>query len=381
MTISGNRALTRSEMLVNANYIVNKLTGQGWSKQAVAGMLGNMETESTINPGRWQSGIVHPAQGFGLVQWTPSTNVTSWLSANGYANDSMDGQLARINYEVDNGLQWIATSMYPMSFREFKTSTQSPEHLAQVFLVNYERPANQNQPGRSTQARYWYDNTDGSTGGGGDGTGAQLAVLPIDVVNISQGEYGPFSHYTGSSQELAIDFLGWGPNGRINRYPLQAPFDSEVIDVLHEWAQVNWKNTRPVMGANGVLYENLVYTIIHDHDYSRWSKGDTISKGGHIGNTGNAGYSTGDHLHLQVIEADYHVYPTPVSVQRHIYDIFDTKHVKMWIDDYGYDWKTSDFQDGDGGDGGSGGDGDSPSSAKSDIISMLMTGTLKGWYS
>lgn len=374
MVVSGNRYLNQSEMLENANYIVNKLTAQGWTKESVAGMLGNMETESTINPGIWQNQYEHPENGYGLVQWTPATKLLNWLDSEGIKDD-MDGQLARINWEVENNVQWISTSAYPMSFSEFKSSTDSPEELAQAFLLNYERPANQNQPGRSTQARYWYDNTDGSTGGGGgDGSGRQLAVLPIDVVNITQGEYGSFSHYSGSNQELAIDFLGWGPNGRINRYPLQAPFDSEVIGVLPEFAQVNWRNTVPVKGADGKDYENLVYTIVHDWDYNRWSVGDTISKGEHIGNTGSAGQSTGDHLHLQVIEAETHLWPTPISAQRHIYDIFDTKHVTMWINDGGYDWKELDYQDGTGG----GGD-DGQTSTKGDIYYLLLSGAMAGW--
>lgn len=374
MVVSGNRYLNQSEMLENANYIVNKLTAQGWTKESVAGMLGNMETESTINPGIWQNQYEHPENGYGLVQWTPATKLLNWLDSEGIKDD-MDGQLARINWEVENNVQWISTSAYPMSFSEFKSSTDSPEELAQAFLLNYERPANQNQPGRSTQARYWYDNTDGSTGGGGgDGSGRQLAVLPIDVVNITQGEYGPFSHYSGSNQELAIDFLGWGPNGRINRYPLQAPFDSEVIGVLPEFAQVNWRNTVPVKGADGKDYENLVYTIVHDWDYNRWSVGDTISKGEHIGNTGSAGQSTGDHLHLQVIEAETHLWPTPISSQRHIYDIFDTKHVTMWINDGGYDWKELDYQDGTGGGGDEG-----ETSTKGDIYYLLLSGAMAGW--
>lgn len=375
MVVSGNRYLNQSEMLENANYIVNKLTAQGWTKESVAGMLGNMETESTINPGIWQNQYEHPENGYGLVQWTPATKLLNWLDSEGIKDD-MDGQLARINWEVENNVQWISTSAYPMSFSEFKSSTDSPEELAQAFLLNYERPANQNQPGRSTQARYWYDNTDGSAGGGGggDGSGRQLAVLPIDVVNITQGEYGSFSHYSGSNQELAIDFLGWGPNGRINRYPLQAPFDSEVIGVLPEFAQVNWRNTVPVKGADGKDYENLVYTIVHDWDYNRWSVGDTISKGEHIGNTGSAGQSTGDHLHLQVIEAETHLWPTPISAQRHIYDIFDTKHVTMWINDGGYDWKELDYQDGTGGGGDEG-----ETSTKGDIYYLLLSGAMAGW--
>lgn len=69
----------------------------------------------------------------------------------------MDANIYRINYEVENGIQWIATSTYPLSFEEFKTSTQSAYDLALMFLANYERPADPNQPIRGTQAEFWFE--------------------------------------------------------------------------------------------------------------------------------------------------------------------------------------------------------------------------------
>lgn len=159
--ISGNRYLSIDEMTVNAQEIMNQLTSRGWTKNAVAGMLGNMQTESTINPGVWESLSPNVNNGYGLVQWTPATKLISWAESEGLDYTSGDAQLQRIDWEVVNNQQWIATSLYPMSFQEFKVSTLTPEYLAQVFIRNYERPRNPNQPIRSTQARYWYDNLEG----------------------------------------------------------------------------------------------------------------------------------------------------------------------------------------------------------------------------
>lgn len=160
--ITGNRYLSIDEMTVNAQEIMNQLTSRGWSKNAVAGMLGNMQTESTINPGVWESLSPNVNNGYGLVQWTPATKLISWAESEGLDYTSGDAQLQRIDWEVVNNQQWIATSQYPMSFQEFKVSTLTPEYLAQVFIRNYERPRYPNQPIRSTQARYWYDNLEGS---------------------------------------------------------------------------------------------------------------------------------------------------------------------------------------------------------------------------
>lgn len=69
----------------------------------------------------------------------------------------MDANLYRIIYEVENNIQWIATSTYNYSFYEFTQSTDTPYNLALAFLANYERPADPNQPARGTQAEYWYE--------------------------------------------------------------------------------------------------------------------------------------------------------------------------------------------------------------------------------
>jgi hypothetical protein len=172
------RPLTMTEMTVNANFILSYLSAKGWSKNAVCGMLGNMQSESSINPARWQSDVIRPSytSGFGLVQWTPYQNYMNWVAGTQWDYKSMEGNLERILYEVANGLQWYSTSAYPLSFQEFTQSLDTPENLAQAFIHNYERPADPTQPARSTQARYWFDNLDGSTviiptdPGGGGGT-------------------------------------------------------------------------------------------------------------------------------------------------------------------------------------------------------------------
>lgn len=164
---NSSTALNISQMKVNAEYIYASLHASGWSLNAICGMLGNMQSESSINPGRWESNVVggNPERhGYGLVQWTPYTKYTNWIVNQGYSDPSeMDANLYRINYEVENGIQWISTSSYPMSFQEFKTSNDSPYNLAMAFLANYERPADPNQPSRGTQANEWYEYLSGVT--------------------------------------------------------------------------------------------------------------------------------------------------------------------------------------------------------------------------
>ncbi len=155
---SGNRFLTLEEMQVNARYIYQYLSARGWTLNAIAGMLGNMQTESTINPGIWQSlDEGDTDSGYGLVQWTPATKYLNWCNSNGLEPSAMDSALKRLEYELANGLQFYATDAYPLSFASFKVSTKDPGYLALAFLANYERPADPDQPNRATQAEYWYN--------------------------------------------------------------------------------------------------------------------------------------------------------------------------------------------------------------------------------
>lgn len=152
--ISGNRYLTLSEMRHNAEIFRAKMEGYGFSINAICGMLGNIQTESQVNPGIWQS--LKPFKGgYGLVQWTPYTNYSEW-AGEGWENNG-DKECERIKYEFEHGLQYYATKSYPMSASEFMKSDKAPAYLAYAFLYNYERPLNKNQPKRRIQAEEWYE--------------------------------------------------------------------------------------------------------------------------------------------------------------------------------------------------------------------------------
>lgn len=163
-TINSTRPLTEEEALNNCKVFWSYFKEKGWSLNAVSGILGNAWYESTVNPNRWQGDDPWhqpPDQwGFGLVQWTPYTKIISWLEERVGLNDvSKFGQAEcdRIQWEMENNQQWIATSAYPESFREYSTTTKDPYTCAIEFLANYERPYDPNQPERGTKAQELYD--------------------------------------------------------------------------------------------------------------------------------------------------------------------------------------------------------------------------------
>lgn len=168
-TQNKSETLTEKEQQANALYIAVFLNANGWSKNAVAATLGNMQAESSINPGRWQNDDVgNTENGYGIVQWTPATKYIDWCSQNGYSDYSeMDSNLSRIIYEVENNIQWIGVGNYSdMSFSDYATSNLTVSELAKAFLLCYERPADQSdsvQSYRATLAESWYSYLSGTT--------------------------------------------------------------------------------------------------------------------------------------------------------------------------------------------------------------------------
>lgn len=138
--IAGNRYLSMTEQQNNARIITRVLRRYGWTDNAIAGLLGNTQKESTNNPGIWQSlKYGNTKGGYGLTQWTPATKYIEWAGADWETNHNK--QLERLQYEVDNRLQFYATDDYPISFRQFIASTETPYYLACAFAWNYERSA------------------------------------------------------------------------------------------------------------------------------------------------------------------------------------------------------------------------------------------------
>lgn len=163
-----SESLTQSEMEINAQYIFSFFKNKGWSNNAIAGILGNMQAESSLNPGRWQSeDIGNTSGGYGLVQWTPASKYLEWVSGDA---STMDNNLSRIIYEIENGLQWIPTDEYPLSFASFTTSTETPSYLASAFLKCYERAGVEVEATRQANANEWYAFLTGKTPSNPSGT-------------------------------------------------------------------------------------------------------------------------------------------------------------------------------------------------------------------
>ena len=168
------------QQIFNMNKVYDYFISEGWTTNAIAGMLGNMMVESTVNPWRFQhnslswdnpAAIIADSGGMGLTQWTPCRKYYNWAIDEGLDPKSGTTMCDRIKYEQDNNLQWSMDNYGQHTWNDFAYSTETPEILARVFLWAYERPAQLPTPEqeaarlaqRQGNARWVYDHIHGST--------------------------------------------------------------------------------------------------------------------------------------------------------------------------------------------------------------------------
>lgn len=166
-TFDSSEPLTLAQMQVNARYIFKYYSDMGASTNAICGMLGNMQHESGLNPGRWQNDDVgNNSLGYGLVQWTPATKYFNYVNKYSIEPEDksiMDNNLVILEREQTYIHEYIPTDNYPETFYEFIVSTKSPSYLAKAFLYNYERAGVPAVEKRVEYANYWYEFLTGST--------------------------------------------------------------------------------------------------------------------------------------------------------------------------------------------------------------------------
>lgn len=163
--------MTQAEMENNARLTWAQLQGYGWTLNATAGVLGNWQYESYINPGQWQIGypIGGDHGGFGLGQWTPPSHYVDWANLNGY--DQNDGMrqveylhLNNIYYNgTYHGSQWNPNPAPGWTWEEYKSSTASAGDCANAFFRQWEQAEDMTVVTRMRYAQEWFEYLGGIT--------------------------------------------------------------------------------------------------------------------------------------------------------------------------------------------------------------------------
>lgn len=177
-----------NEWLGNFNEIYNML---GWTDEAKAGMMGNLQHESGFNPWRWQNDTVNTDAGYGLPQFTPASGylglsgVTPNMSTSTITTGATPADGARQIQAIDSDelSKWVSgcwrdywspvaySQLYAyraqilatwgdgssISMAQFKACTDV-DAAAFIWLACYEGPAAPNFDVRKQTAEYIYQN-------------------------------------------------------------------------------------------------------------------------------------------------------------------------------------------------------------------------------
>lgn len=164
---SSSNLLTEEQASNNVLMCYYKLTREGYSPVAIAGITGNMWSESHVNPGQWEIGqFENYNRGYGLGQWTPAQKLVDWANSKGVAwRGNGDNQL---QFLIETPGQW--NSSYdpgapavnpPVTFEEYKTANMTVEQASDYWLYYWEQPSySQSAETRETRrqhARKYYE--------------------------------------------------------------------------------------------------------------------------------------------------------------------------------------------------------------------------------
>lgn len=162
----------------NATLLHDWAIGQGWTENAAAAMIGNVQVESGIDPacsypkiGNTMATISntyasnYPDNAYGLVQWKgrgstdPNNNqLVGYAIRYGYQWYDGEIQLQRLTWEYTNAQKFHPQTVDGVyyTFASFAASTATPETLAKVWMVCYEGTYSV-LSNRQNNARLWYN--------------------------------------------------------------------------------------------------------------------------------------------------------------------------------------------------------------------------------
>lgn len=279
-----------TEQEKNAWQVWSTLKGNGWTEQAVAGVLGNMQGESGIMPDKDEVG---GGTGYGLVQWTSPQGipgrqyVQQKLAAAGISGDyrTVAVQLKLLEWDMDHG-QYIPTSSYPYSAAQFRQLTDIAT-AARAFERNFERPENLH-PERVGYAQNWYNKLHGLTGG--------TFGIPVPVPYYVSSPYGQRE----GEFHKGIDFAA------AENTPIYASDNGRVVHASFNNGGFGYYVC--IEHSNGLFtgYAHMNNTMV--------SVGQQVSKGQQVGLMGNTGASQGVHLHFNVSDGLFGNYRDPAPL-------------------------------------------------------------------
>lgn len=193
--------------MMTEKQIFDYLVGLGFTKEGVAGLMGNLKAESNLNPKNLQNtserkldltddeytvavdngtytNFVHDSAGYGLAQWT------YWSRKQNLLNFAKEHKMSIGDCKMQLSFLYKELQGYKEVFEVLKVAT-SIKAASDIVLLKYERPANQSEAVKEKHAQYGQEIYDRCIGGElEDMTEAQIR---LKVVTLAK-------HYLGCNE-------------------------------------------------------------------------------------------------------------------------------------------------------------------------------------
>ena len=176
---SSDSLLTQDQVEHNAIGLFRMLYRLGFTNAPICAMLGNIQAESGMNPGRLQGSSADPipdnttmmsfTAGAGIVQWTPAnTTLVPFAISLNRLWYSMNTQYLRLKDEYENNYEFVGVTVNGVYynwavFHDYPPDPNDPmqtvNDLAEAFLRGYLRPSNPDATlaNRQFLSRLWYN--------------------------------------------------------------------------------------------------------------------------------------------------------------------------------------------------------------------------------
>lgn len=135
--------------------------------------------------------------------------------------------------------------------------------------------------------------------------GKECFLFPLEYMYLTQGEYEYTYSHDGT---YAMDFQGYGANGRVYNCPYYAPFSCHCVAIWGSTSpMIVWESDDVVNFIDGSV-DYACIGFVHDDNTLSFHVGDTRTQGQTIGHTGTYGVGTGDHVHIEIKKGHYDGY-------------------------------------------------------------------------
>ena len=286
-------------------------TGRGFTKECTAGIMGNLQQESGMNPTRQQSG---GGPGRGICQWTVSEGRFKSLKAHAASKGKewtdLQSQLEWLDMELQGR---DATTLnylkkYVGGYEQFK-QINDINKACKVFEDSFERAGKPMMEKRYAYAKQFYDkfagtttanyvqartpsNDPGGSSGSSSGSSGNRLVWPCPGHNVGSSagsKFGMRLHPIKKVMKMHNGIDIPAPGGT----PIVAAADGKVIT-----------NAFQAGGAGNYIKIDhgggLTTVYMHMQSKSPLAVGTQVTAGQTVGPVGTTGGSTGNHLHFEV---------------------------------------------------------------------------------